>query len=225
MEMLALLSVLSSNLCILALGWAIYAGTGYLLFAKSLKACPFLIRLNLYPLLGWAFLVTFAYYLRVLALPYSISGPWCLGALLLGLIIWHGGWRGTRLRRPMPRVLLLLAGFVALNLVPLYFRLAIPDMRDVGSWGYDQRNYVFTAAGLLDEGMLPRMPNSTGPWALFASYWEYLADSLRQLASREFSKLDWFYTELQARFEWLRSASRAFALFPRRAFSALDALI
>ena len=67
MEVIALLSVLGSNLCVLALGWAIYAGMGYLLFAKSLKACPFLIRLNLYPLLGWAFLVTFAYYLRVLA--------------------------------------------------------------------------------------------------------------------------------------------------------------
>jgi hypothetical protein len=139
MEARALLLVLSSNLCVLALGWAIYAGTGYLLFAKSLKVCPFLIRLNLYPLLGWAFLVTFAYYLRVLTLPYSISGPWCLGALVLGLIIWRGGLPSTRLRKPLPRVLLLLAGFVALNLVPLYLRLAIPDMRDVGTWGYDQR--------------------------------------------------------------------------------------
>lgn len=225
MEVIALLSVLSSNLCVLALGWAIYAGMGYLLFAKSLKACPFLIRLNLYPLLGWAFLVTFAYYLRVLALPFSISGPWCFGALVLGLIIWRGRLCRPRLRRPLPRVLLLLAGLMALSLVPLYLRLAIPDMRDVGTWGYDQRNYVFTAAGLLDEGLLPRMPNSTGPWAFFASYWEYLSDTLRQLTSREFSRLDWFYTELQERLEWLRSASRAFALFPRRAFSALDALM
>ena len=128
MEVIALLSVLSSNLCFLALGWAIYAGMGYLLFAKSLKACPFLIRLNLYPLLGWAFLVTFAYYLRVLALPFSISGPWCFGALVLGLIIWRGRLGRPRLRRPLPRVLLLLAGLMALSLVPLYLRLAIPDM-------------------------------------------------------------------------------------------------
>ena len=174
MEVIALLSVLGSNLCVLALGWAIYAGMGYLLFAKSLKVCPFLIRLNLYPLLGWAFLVTFAYYLRVLALPYSISGPWCFGALALGLIIWRGRLPRTRLRSPLPRVLLLLAGFVALSLVPLYLRLAIPDMRDVGTWGYDQRNYVFTAAGLLDEGLLPRSATRhAGPWGLFAPYWEY----------------------------------------------------
>jgi hypothetical protein len=225
MEVTALLSVLVSNLCVLALGWAIYAGIGYLLFARSLKACPFLIRLNLYPLLGWAFLVIFAYYLRVLALPYSISGPWCFGALVLGLIIWRGRLPRTRLRSPLPRVLLLLAGFVALNLVPLYLRLAIPDMRDVGTWGYDQRNYVLTAAGLLDEGLLPRMSHAKGPWGLIASYWEYLADSLRQLSSGKFSELDWFYMELQQRFDWLRSASRSFALFPRRAFSSLDALM
>jgi hypothetical protein len=225
MEAIALLLVLGSNLSILVLGWAIYAGMGYLLFGKSLKVCPFLIRLNLYPLLGWAFLVTFAYYLRVLALPYSISGPWCFGALVLGLIIWRGRLPRTRLRSPLPRVLLLLAGFVALNLVPLYLRLAIPDMRDVGTWGYDQRNYVLTTAGLLDEGLLPRIPHAAGPWGLFASYWEYLADSLRQLGSSKLSELDWTYTDLQEKFDWLRSASRSFALFPRRAFSALDALM
>jgi hypothetical protein len=225
MEVIALLLVLGSNLCVLALGWAIYAGTGYLLFAKSLKVCPFLIRLNLYPLLGWAFLVTFAYYLRVLALPYSASGPWCLGALLFGLIIWHGRLPHTRLRSPLPRVLLLLAGFVILNLVPLYLRLVTPDMRDVGTWGYDQRNYVLTTAGLLDEGLLPRIPNAAGPWGFFASYWEYLTDSLRQLGSGKLSNLDWSYTDLQQKFDLLRSASRDFALFPRRAFSALDALM
>ena len=92
----------------------------------------------------------------------------------LALIILRGRLPRTRLRRPLPRVLLLLAGFVALNLVPLYLRLAIPDMRDVGSWGYDQRNYVFTTAGLLDEGLLPGMPHSKTPWGLFAPYWEYL---------------------------------------------------
>jgi hypothetical protein len=225
MDAIALLSVLGSNLCVLALGWAIYAGTGYLLFAKSLKACPFLIRLNLYPLLGWAFLVTFAYYLRVLALPYSVSGPWCLGALLLALIIWRGRLPRTSLRSPLPRVLLLLAGFVALNLVPLYLRLAIPDMRDAGTWGYDQRNYVYTAAGLLDEGLLPRRPHASSLWGLFASYWEYVADSVRQLGYVKFSELDWHYNDLQQKFDWLRSASRSFALFPRRAFSALDALM
>ena len=174
MEVLELLHVLGSNLCVLVLGWAIYAATGYLLFSNSLKVSPFLIRLNLYPLLGWAFLVTFAYYLRVLALPYSISGPWCLGLLLLGLIILQVRTQRTHLRRPLPWVLLLLAGFLALNLVPLYLRLAIPDMRDVGSWGYDQRNYVLTTAGLLDEGLLPGMPHSKTPWGLFAPYWEYV---------------------------------------------------
>jgi hypothetical protein len=81
MEIRHLILVLSFNLGILALAWAIYAVSGYLLFRGSLKVCPFLIRLNLYPLLGWAFLATFAYYLRVLALPFAVSGPWCLGAL------------------------------------------------------------------------------------------------------------------------------------------------
>jgi hypothetical protein len=225
MEMIALLSVLGSNLCVLALGWAIYAGTGYLLFARSLKVCPFVIRLNLYPLLGWAFLVTFAYYLRVLGLPYSISGPWCLGALLLGLIIWRGRWPRTRLRSPLPRVLLFLAGFFALNFMPLYLRLAIPDMRDVGTWGYDQRNYVFTAAGLLDEGLLPGAARHASPWGLLTGYWEYFTESLRQICSFKPAELDWFYEDLQAKFETVRSGSRDFALFPRRAFSSLDALM
>jgi hypothetical protein len=225
MEVLELLHVLGSNLCVLVLVWAIYAATGYLLFSNSLKVSPFLIRVNLYPLLGWAFLVTFAYYLRVLALPYSISGPWCLGLLLLGLIILQVRTQRTHLRRPLPWVLLLLAGFLALNLVPLYLRLAIPDMRDVGSWGYDQRNYVLTTAGLLDEGLLPGMPHSKTPWGLFGPYWEYLTYSLHQLGSVKPWELDWFYADLQQQFDSLRSASRDFALFPRRAFSALDSLM
>ena len=216
---------LGSNLVVLALAWAIYAVSGYLLFRSSLKVCPFVIRLNLYPLLGWAFLVTFAYYLRLVALPFAVSGPWCLGALFVFLIFWDRDFSQRRLRHPLPRVLLLLVALFALNLVPLYFRFAIPDMRDVGTWGYDQRNYVFTAAGLLDEGLLPAVPHSGTPWGLLVPYWEYAKDSLRQMVLLGPLKLDWSFADLQEKFETVRSASRDYALFPRRAFSSLDALM
>ena len=225
MEITNLILALGSNLIVLALAWAIYALAGYLLFHRSLKACPFLIRLNLYPLLGWAFLVTFAYYLRVLALPFAISGPWCLGALFVFLVIWNRRFLRPALRRPLPGILLVLAALFALNLVPLYFRFAIPDMRDVGVWGYDQRNYVFTAAGLLDEGLLPAIPHSATPWGLLVPYWEYVKDSLQQMVSLSPGKLDWSFADLQERFETVRTASRDYAIFPRRAFSALDALM
>jgi hypothetical protein len=225
MEPVRLILVLASNLSVLALAWSIYVVTGYLLFRRALRTCPFVIRLNLYPLLGWAFLVTFAYYLRILALPFAVSGPWALGALLVALILWNRDFQRPKLRRPLPRVLLMLGALFALNLIPLYLRLAVPDMRDVGTWGFDQRNYVFTAAGLLDEGLLPAIPHSGTPWGLLVPYWEYVKDSVRQMVSLSPMRLDWMFVDLQEKFETVRSASRDFALFPRRAFSSLDALM
>ena len=198
---------------------------GYLL-SKSLKACPFLIRLNLYPLLGWAFLVTFAYYLRILArCPFNL---WTL--VLWSACSWLNYLARTfgpsTLRRPLPRVLLLLAGLMALSLVPL---LSPPGhSRHERCVEPGVTTSVITFLRLRACSMkvcFHACPTRRVPWAFFASYWEYISDTLRQLTSREFSRLDWFYTELQERLEWLRSASRAFALFPRRAFSALDALM
>ena len=163
MEVLALLLVLGSNLCVLALGWAIYAGNGISPLCQVPQGMPVLDSPESLSSLG----VGISGDLRLLPAGSgtALFNLWTLvsGALLLGLIILRGRLPRTRLRSPLPRVLLLLAGFVALNLVPLYLRLAIPDMRDVGSWGYDQRNYVFTTAGLLDEGLLPRMPHSNTP--------------------------------------------------------------
>lgn len=209
----------------MALAWASYLAVGYLLFCGALRVCPFIIRLNLYPLLGWAFLAVFAYYLRILPFPFAVSGPWSLGILLLTLLVWNRGFRFPSLRSPLPLVLGLLVALFVLNLIPLYLRLAIPDMRDVGTWGYDQRNYVYTAAGLLDEGLLPAARRPADPWGFFTPYWEYFKESLRQISAFKPENLDWYYNRLQGRFETLRSASRDFALFPRRAFSSLDALM
>ncbi|HEY5813964.1 MAG TPA: hypothetical protein VIT23_15080, partial [Terrimicrobiaceae bacterium] len=209
----------------LFLAWAVYALAGYLLFNRSLRPCPILIRLNLYPLLGWAFLVTFAYYLRVLALPFAIAGPWCLGALFVLLLFWNRNSLRPTPRRSLVGVILVFAALFAVNLIPLYFRFVIPDLRDVGVWGYDQRNYVLTAAGLLDEGILPSISHSATPWGLLIPYWEYVKDSLHQMASLSPGHLDWSFNDLQERFETVRSSSRDFALFPRRAFSSLDALM
>ena len=197
---------------------------GYLLFAKSLKVCPFLIRLNLYPLLGWAFLVS----IRLLP-----TGSRIALFNLWTLVLWSAcSWPDhlartfvrTRLRRPLPRVILLLAGFVALSLAPLYLRLAIPDMRDVGTWGYDQRNYVLTTAGLLDEGLLPRRPDSIhGVSSLpTGNMWPIVSGSL---APATFRSSTGPIASCRRNLTGYAPLPGAFALFPRRAFSSLDTLM
>jgi hypothetical protein len=72
---------------------------------------------------------------------------------------------------------------------------------------------------------LPAAPRSATPWVFFTPYWEYCTESLRQISSLKPADLDWSYSQLQEKFETFKSASRDFALFPRRAFSALDALM
>ena len=69
------------------------------------------------------------------------------------------------------------------------------------------------------------MPHSKTPWGLFAPYWEYSDVQFASAWLRQALGLDWFYADLQQQFDSLRSASRDFALFPRRAFSALDSLM
>jgi hypothetical protein len=211
------------NLGVLALAWAAYGGLGVLLFRKSLAAESPWVRSHLYVLLGWAAWVVVAYALRMVPLPFSVSGPWCLALIAAALGMANRDLIPLRPLRPtlLPLILLAvcLAGFLPYGMG----RILTPGLRDVGSWGYDQRNYVLTTSGLLDEGLLAE---STPPLArTHLPYLEYVRDSIHQLVTADDGLPDWHYRDLQERLGLAPSASRDYALFPRRGFSAQDALM
>jgi hypothetical protein len=154
-----------------ALGWLWFRPGGPLGLPNDAKP---LARVALYPVLGWMVVVIGASWLRILALPFSKSSPWLLAFLLLvpsAFWLW-------RLRKPdarsnpiaflaerCKRVWVLLVpcvlGVVLIN------RLTVPQLYDVGRWGYDQVNYIHIADQYLDDGMLVIQRNGENilePW-------------------------------------------------------------
>jgi len=211
------------NLLVLAAAWSLCGGLGVLCFAGRMEGIEAGKRLHLYVLLGWCVAVAGSYALRLLPGAYAVSAPVVLAVAVAGLLAWKRGgpwrWTGTGGRALGVGLLAVLAGFLPYGLPSL----AVPELRDVGNWGYDQRNYVLTASGLLDEGLLgtPEPGGERPAWPFGA----VAADSLRQMAAWPEEPVDWKFEELQQKLGIAAAESRNFALFPRRGFSSLDAAL
>ena len=187
--------VILQNAAYIGAAFAILASLGCLWFRPGgllglpKDALP-LARVALYPVLGLMLVIIGASWLRILALPFSKSAPWLLAFLV---VVPFGFWL-WRLRkadaRPNPirfladrwkRLWVLLVpcllGVILIN------RLTVPELYDVGRWGYDQVNYVHIADQYMEHGALGSERNGGNvlkPWlaASARSVWNLL---LRQV--------------------------------------------
>ena len=180
-------------------------------------------RVALYPVLGFMLVIIGASWLRILALPFSKSAPWLLAFLV---VVPFGFWL-WRLRkadaRPNPirfiadrwkRLWVLmvpcLLGVILIN------RLTVPELYDVGRWGYDQVHYVHIADQFMEHGALGSERNGGDvlkPW-LAAS-----ARSVWNLCSGKFSV---FIGEVSNNLQ-LSSHKERLGLLVRNGGTALDA--
>ena len=159
-----LVPVILQNAAYIGAAFTIFTSLGCLWFRPGgLVGLPNdahpLARVALYPVLGFMLVMIGASWLRILDLPFSKSAPWLLAFLVvvpLGFWLWR--LRNTD-ARPNPVRFLTDRGrrlwvlFVPFLLgVILVNRLTVPELYDVGRWGYDQVNYVHIADQYMEHG-------------------------------------------------------------------------
>jgi len=217
---------LFGNALILASAYGICLLVGLLLY-RPLRADAFdPARFACYPVLGFATLLVACSYLRIPSVPFSKTAvPLAVALLLLGCGLEIARIRFGRVRfweslAHSWQKVLFVAGTVLLFGLPLTFRMCVPEMLNPGTWGYDQVNYVVTARGYVDRGMLPQTsPDSPGYLDELDSFWKYqrlMAESILRgeplkVPSDEFSQSS------------IGSTARVLRMLPRNAGACVDA--
>jgi hypothetical protein len=223
-----LVPVILQNAAYIGAAFTIFTSLGCLWFRPGgLVGLPNdahpLARVALYPVLGFMLVMIGASWLRILDLPFSKSAPWLLAFLVvvpLGFWLWR--LRNTD-ARPNPVRFLTDRGrrlwvlFVPFLLgVILVNRLTVPELYDVGRWGYDQVNYVHIADQYMEHGAFGSEQNGGAvlkPWlaATAASVWN--------LCSGKFS---FFIGELSTNLQ-LSTTKGQLGLLVRNGGAAVDA--
>lgn len=198
----AVIKIIASNASYIVAAFFLIAVIGWLWFRPGgILGLParenFLPRAVLYPVLGWALLLIGASWLRIPAIPLKKSAPFLLASvLLIPTLYWFfQGWRRYRSENKLPNIKTYLHerlrfGWICLALlgfgiIPLN-RLTMPKLYDIGTWGYDQINYIHIADQYLDHGLFEQ--KDTVPPGIFRPWIIFNTTLAKRLAARDFSK-------------------------------------